>query len=122
MLKVMKWNSLQRFTLALEVKNNESLDKWKVWVAYTRASLGMSFENLPLMSIMMKKVTTDYPSVIYSLERMTCDDERVVFMLMFNEDHNWVKILNGYESNIEVCREENFILSRVNSQPVMLDL
>lgn len=103
-------------------KLSDSLDKCKVCVSYTRSSLGMSFENLPLMSIMMKKVTTDYPSVIYSLERMTCDDERVVFMLMFNEDHNWVKILNGYESNIEVCREENFILSRVNSQPVMLDL
>lgn len=103
-------------------KLSESLNKCKVCVSYTRSSLGMSFENLPLVSVMMKKVAADYPSVIYSLDRMTCDDERVVFMLLFNEDHNWVKILNGYESNIEVCREENFILSRVNSQPVMLDL
>ena len=99
----------------------ESIHKCKVCVSYSRSSLGMSFENLPLMSILMKRVTTDYPDVIYSLERMTCDEERVVFMLLFNEDHNWVKILNGYESNIEVCKEENFILSRVNSQPVMLD-
>lgn len=102
-------------------KLSESIGKCKVCVSYTRSSQGMSFENLPLMSILMKRVTTDYPTVIYSLERMTCDEERVVFMLMFNEDHNWVKILNSYESNIEVCKEENQILHRSISHPVMLD-
>ena len=52
---------------------------------------------------------------------MTCDDQRVVFMLLFSENRNWVKILNGYESNIEVCREENLILNRASSQPRMFD-
>ena len=99
----------------------QSEQKCKVCVSYTRSSLGMSFENLPLMSILMKRVTKDYPSVIYSLERVTSEEERVVFMLMFNEDHNWVKILNGYESNIEVCKEENFMLGRVASQPILFD-
>ena len=81
----------------------------------------MSFENLPLMCLIMKRVSADYPSVIYSLERMTCDDQRVVFMLLFSENRNWVKILNGYESNIEVCREENLILNRASSQSRMFD-
>lgn len=82
----------------------------------------MSFENLPLMSLILKKVTVDYPQVIYSLERITCDDQRVVFIILFSEDLNWVRILNGYESNIEVCREENFMINRVNSQHVLLDI
>ena len=52
---------------------------------------------------------------------MTSDDQRVVFMLLFSENQNWVKILNGYESNIEVCREENSLLSRTTSQ-MLLDM
>ena len=93
----------------------------RVCVSYSRSSFGMSFENLPLMCLIMKRVSTDYPSVIYSLERMTSDDQRVVFMLLFSENQNWVKILNGYESNIEVCREENSLLSRTTSQ-MLLDM
>ncbi|KAK8820543.1 hypothetical protein WA577_006603 [Blastocystis sp. JDR] len=96
-------------------------DPCRVCVSYSRSSFGMSFENLPLMCLIMKRVSTDYPSVIYSLERMTSDDQRVVFMLLFSENQNWVKILNGYESNIEVCREENSLLSRTTSQ-MLLDM
>ena len=94
----------------------------RVCVSYSRSSFGMSFENLPLMSIILKKVTAEFPSVIYSIERMTFTEERCVFVLLFSEDNNWVKILNRYESNIEVCREENFMMHHVNSQPVLLDL
>ena len=101
----------------LETSGNQC----RVCVSYSRSSYGMSFENLPLMCLIMKRVSADYPSVIYSLERMTCDDQRVVFMLLFSENRNWVKILNGYESNIEVCREENLILNRASSQPRMFD-
>jgi hypothetical protein len=82
----------------------------------------MSFENLPLISIILKKVTAEFPSVVYSVERMTFDDKSCTFLLLFSEDHNWVKILNGYESNIEVYREESITMSRVNSQPVLLDI
>lgn len=100
----------------------ESPSQCRVCVSYSRSSFGMSFENLPLMSIILKKVTAEFPSVIYSIERMTFNDQRCAFLLLFNEDNNWVKILNRYESNIEVCREENFMMNRVNSQPVLLDL
>ena len=34
-----------------------------------------------------------------------------------------MKIINGYESNLEVCREENsMMMNRVNSQPILLDI
>lgn len=100
----------------------QSENQCRICVSYSRSSAGMSFENLPLMSLILKKVTVDYPQVIYSLERITCDDQRVVFIILFSEDLNWVRILNGYESNIEVCREENFMINRVNSQHVLLDI
>ena len=103
-------------------KLTHSQNQCRICVSYTRSSAGMSFENLPLMSLILKKVTVDYPQVIYSLERITCDDQRVVFIILFSEDLNWVRIINGYESNIEVCREENFMINRVNSQHVLLDI
>lgn len=96
-------------------------DECRLTVSYSRSSFGMSFENLPFMSIMLKKVTSDYPMIVYSIERMTFTEERCSFILLFSEDHNWVKILTGYESNIEVCREGTLLMSRTNSQHVLLD-
>ena len=100
----------------------ESMESCRVCVSYSRSSFGMSFENLPLISIILKKVTAEFPSVVYSVERMTFDDKSCTFLLLFSEDHNWVKILNGYESNSEVYREESITMSSVNSQPVLLDI
>lgn len=103
-------------------KLTQSENQCRICVSYSRSSAGVSFENLPLMSLILKKVSVDYPNVIYSLERVTCDDQRVVFVILFSEDLNWVRIINSYEPNIEVCREDNFMISRVNSQHIMLDI
>ena len=103
-------------------KLTEAPEDCRLIVSYSRSSLGMSFENLPLMSIVLKKVTAEYPSVVYSIERMTFTEERCSFVLLFSEDHNWVKILTGYESNIEVCREGTLLISRTNSHNMLLDL
>ena len=61
--------------------------------------------------------------IIGEINRRWCDDKRVVCVLQFSEDKNWVKVINGYESSIEVCSEEQYkSMSRTNSQPVLLDL
>ena len=81
------------------------------------------FEKLPLLSLILKRVSTDFPDVVFSLWRMVCDDKRVVCVLQFSEDHDWVKVINSYEGSIEVCNEDQFkSMTRVNSQPVLLDL
>lgn len=95
----------------------------RVCVSYSRSKEDTYFENLPLISLILKRVSTDFPEVVFSLWRMVCDDKRVVCVLQFSEDKDWVKVINGYESSIEVCSEDQFkAMSRVNSQPVLLDL
>ena len=95
----------------------------RVCVSYSRSKEDTYFENLPLISLILKRVSTDFPEVVFSLWRMVCDDKRVVCVLQFSEDKDWVKVINGYESSIEVCSEDLFkAMSRVNSQPVLLDL
>ena len=95
----------------------------KVCVSYSRSKEDTFFENLPLISLILKRVSNDYPDVVFSLWRMVCDEKRVVCVLAFNEERNWVKIINGYESSLEVSMEEGEqAMSRVNSQPVFIDL
>ena len=101
----------------------KSTKRCRIVLSYSRTSEDSSFENLPISSLVLKKVSKDYPSVVYILERMMGDDNHVVCVLVFSEDRNWVKIINGYESNLEVCREENsMMMNRVNSQPILLDI
>ena len=74
----------------------------RVCVSYSRSKEDTYFENLPLISLILKRVSTDFPEVVFSLWRMVCDDKRVVCVLQFSEDKDWVKVINGYESSIEV--------------------
>lgn len=100
-----------------------SPSRCRIVISYSRSSEDNTFENLPIISLVLKKVSKDYPSVVYVLERMVCDEHHVVCVLLFSEDRNWVKIINGYESNLEVCREEtSMMMNRVYSQSVLLDL
>ena len=95
----------------------------RICVSYSRSKEETYFENLPLISLILKRVSTDFPDVVFSLWRMVCDDKRVVCVLQFSEDHDWVKVINSYEGSIEVCNEDQFkSMTRVNSQPVLLDL
>ena len=100
-----------------------SPSRCRIVLSYSRSSEDHTFENLPIISLVLKKVSRNYPSVVYVLERMVCDEHNVVCVLLFSEDRNWVKIINGYESNLEVCREENsMMMNRMNAQSVLLDL
>ncbi len=105
-------------------KKMEKADRsCRVCVSYSRSKEETYFENLPLISLILKRVSNDFPDVVFSLWRMVCDDQRVVCVLQFSEDHDWVKVINSYESSIEVCNEDQFkSMSRVDSQPVLLDL
>ena len=95
----------------------------RIVVSYSRLTEDNSLENLPLLSLVLKRVSKDYPTVVYALERMVCDEKRVMCVLVFSEDKNWVKIINSYESSLEASRDENgLLMSRMNSQPVLLDL
>ena len=95
----------------------------RVCVSYSRSKEDTFFENLPLISLILKRVSNDYPDVVFSLWRMACDEKRVLCVLQFSEDRDWVKVINAYESSIEVFSEEeaNETISRVSSN-VMLDV
>ena len=77
----------------------------RIVISYSRVSEDNSFENLPILSIVLKRVTNDYPESVYLLERMICDERRVVCVLLFNEDRDWVNIIRQYEVNLDVRRE-----------------
>ena len=127
------WNLINRKKLKEMISYAEQSQKvmesststCRVCVSYSRSKEETYFENLPLISLILKRVSNDYPDIVFSLYRMVCDDKRVVCVLQFSDDKDWVKVINGYESSIEVCTEEQFkasSMSRVNSQPVLLDL
>lgn len=100
-----------------------STTRARIVVSYSRSTEDNSLENLPLLSLVLKRVSKDYPTVVYALERMVCDEKRVMCMLVFSEDKNWVKIINSYESSLEVSRDENGnLLTQTNSPSVLLDL
>lgn len=112
-------NFAERSQKVMEASTNSC----RVCVSYSRSKEETYFENLPLISLILKRVSNDFPDVVFSLWRMVCDDKRVVCVLQFSEDKNWVKVINGYESSIEVCSEEQYkSMSQTNSQPVLLDL
>ena len=112
-------NFAERSQKVMEASSNSC----RVCVSYSRSKEETYFENLPLISLILKRVSNDFPDVVFSLWRMVCDDKRVVCVLQFSEDKNWVKVINGYESSIEVCSEEQYkSRSRTHSQPVLLDL
>ena len=108
---------------AAQARLEQSKTQYRVAVSYNRPMNELSVENLPILSLILKRVSVDFPAVVYSLEKMVCDEKRVVCVLVFNEERNWVKIINGYESSLEVSMEEGEqVMSRVNSQPVFIDL
>ena len=37
---------------------------------------------------------------------MVCDEEKVECVLEFSTDQDWISIIKGYESSIEVCEDE----------------
>ena len=82
-----------------------SSTKTRIVISYSRVSEDNSFENLPILSIVLKRVMSDYPECVYLLERMICDERRVVCVLLFNEDRDWVSIIRQYEVNLNVRRE-----------------
>lgn len=95
----------------------------RVCVSYSRSKEDTYFENLPLISLILKRVSNDYPDVVFSLWRMVCDEKRVLCVLQFSEDHDWVKVINGYESSIEVFTEDQLpsFMPRVSST-ILLDV
>ena len=95
----------------------------RIILSYSRISEDNSFENLPILSIVLKRVTSDYPDCVYLLERMICDERRVVCVLLFSDDRDWVSIIRQYEVNLEVRKEETSpAMNRVDSQPVLMTL
>ena len=79
------------------------------------------FEKLPLLSLILKRVTADYPSVVFTLYRMSCKDRMVNCVVEFSETRNWVSIINAYESNIGVWEYKDEVKDTA-AYPVLLDL
>lgn len=78
------------------------------------------FEKLPLLSLILKRVVSDYPEVVFTLYRMSCENNVVNCVVEFSETKDWVSIINAYESNLvvgEVKEEEG-----VDSKPCLLDI
>ena len=81
------------------------------------------FEKLPLLSLILKRVVKEYPSVVFTLYRMSCQNNVVNCVVEFSETKDWVIIINSYESNILVWeyKEGNDCLADPQQQ-VMLDI
>ena len=81
------------------------------------------FEKLPLLSLILKRVVKEYPSVVFTLYRMSCQNNVVNCVVEFSETKDWVNIINSYESNILVWeyKEGNDCLADPQQQ-VMLDI
>ena len=60
------------------------------------------FEKLPLLSVILKRVVSEYPDVVFTLYRMSCQNHMVNCVVEFSETKNWVSIINSYEANIVV--------------------
>lgn len=60
------------------------------------------FEKLPLLSLILKRVVSEYPDVVFTLYRMSCHNRMVNCVVEFSEAKNWVSIINSYEANIVV--------------------
>ena len=103
-------------------KLEESQARARIVLSYSRSTEDNSFENLPILSLVLKRVSHDYPNVVYDLERMVCNEKYVKCVLLFSEDNNWVKIINNYESNLEVRRYDSASREQSNSQPALLDI
>lgn len=78
------------------------------------------FEKLPLLSLIMKRVVSDYPEVVFTLYRMLCQDNIVNCVLEFSETKDWVTIIKSYESNIAV--EEYKEEEGGDSKQILLDI
>lgn len=79
------------------------------------------FEKLPLLSLILKRVVSEYPGVVFTLYRMSCQNRLVNCVVEFSETKDWVSIINSYEANIVVFeyKEEDLDPS---SAPLLLDL
>lgn len=99
-----------------------SQNRRRVSVSYRRSKEETYFENLPLISLILKRVYNDYEeSAVFSLWKMECNEEKVECVLEFSDDRDWVEIIRKYESSIEV-RDADQVVSREDSHPVLLDL
>lgn len=87
-----------------EMKNSKYHKR--ISVSYKRSREESSFENLPLISLILKRIHNEYKDVVFSLCTMVCDEEKVECVLEFSTDQDWISIIKGYESSIEVCEDE----------------
>lgn len=81
------------------------------------------FEKLPLLSLILKRVVSEYDGVVFTLYRMTCKNNVVICIVEFSETRDWVSIINSYEANIVVWEYKGDIdLCEVATNNVLLDL
>lgn len=79
------------------------------------------FEKLPLLSVILKRVVSEYPDVVFTLYRMSCQNHMVNCVVEFSETKNWVSIINSYEANIVVWEYKEDSKDEKNYQ-LLLDL
>lgn len=79
------------------------------------------FEKLPLLSLILKRVVSEYPGVVFTLYRMSCQNRLVNCVVEFSETKDWVSIINSYEANIVVF-EYNEEEKDASAAPLLLDL
>ena len=79
------------------------------------------FEKLPLLSVILKRVVAEYPDVVFTLYRMSCQQHMVNCVVEFSESKNWVSIINSYEANMVVWEYKEDTKDDKNYQ-LLLDL
>ena len=81
------------------------------------------FEKLPLLSLILKRVVSEYDGVVFTLYRMTCKNNVVICIVEFSETRDWVNIINSYEANIVVWEYKDGVdFGDVTTNNVLLDI
>ena len=81
------------------------------------------FEKLPLLSLILKRVVSEYDGVVFTLYRMTCKNNVVICIVEFSETRDWVNIINSYEANIVVWEYKDGVdFGDVTANNVLLDI
>lgn len=99
----------------------ESRNHRFISISYKRSKEETFFENLPLISLILRRVYNDHQDAIFSLWKMKCNNEEVECILEFSNDSDWENIIKKYESSIEVKDAFQKTIVRQNSQDLLME-
>ena len=86
---------------------NKAEKHYRYEISFKRSHTDVMFENLPVLALVLKRVSEEDKDVIYSLEGMICTEEELRCELAFNLDFNFKGIMDDYAGIINIRNLDN---------------